>query len=240
VVLIAAGQVAGAQTIFNPAPSRIFGQAVLQQTGLLTAIAPNLVEGREFNSPQGIAIDTSSNPPILYVVDTGNDRVLAWKNAFGFSKGDPADKVIGQRDLLSTAPQGPGADLSTGLNQPVAAAADSSGNLYVVDAGNNRILRYPAPFLQTGDLLAVDLILGQRDLNGRAPNAGQSAPGPNTLAFATSAGVYRAGLAFDASGNLWVSDAGNNRVLRFPASARATGAANASRVERRGRRCVRA
>ena len=225
-VSIAAGQVAGAQTIFNPAPSRIFGQAVLQQTGLLSAIAPNLVEGREFNSPQGLAIDASSNPPILYVVDTGNNRVLAWKNAFGFSKGDPADKVIGQRDFLSTVPQGPGADLSTGLNQPVAGAIDSTGNLYVVDAGNNRILRYPAPFSQTGDLLVVDLILGQQDLNGRAPNAGQSAPGPNTLAFATSAGVYRAGLAFDASGNVWVSDPGNNRVLRFPVSALRTSAAN--------------
>ena len=30
----ASGQVAGAQTVFNPAPSRIFGQAVPQQTGL--------------------------------------------------------------------------------------------------------------------------------------------------------------------------------------------------------------
>ena len=226
VALLAAGQVAGAQTIFNPAPSRIFGQAVLQQSGLLTAIAPNLVEGREFDAPQGIAIDTSATPPILYVADTGNNRVLAWKNAFGFSQGDPADKVIGQRDFLTTAPQGPGADLSTGLYQPVAAVTDSAGNLYVIDAGNNRILRFPAPFSQTGALLAVDLILGQKDLNGRAPNAGQSVPGPNTLAFATSAGIYRAGLGFDSSGNLWVSDPANNRVLRFPAAALGNGAAN--------------
>lgn len=223
---IAAGQVAGAQTIFNPAPSRIFGQAVLQQTGLLTATAANLVEGREFDSPQGIAIDASSNPPILYVVDTGNNRVLAWKNAFGFTKGDAADQVIGQRDFLTTAPQGPGADLSTGLYQPVAAVTDASGNLYVVDAGNNRILRYPVPFLQTGALLTVDLILGQADLNSRAPNAGQPAPGLNTFAFASSAGIYRSGLAFDSSGNLWVSDPANNRVLRFPSTVLGSGTAN--------------
>jgi uncharacterized protein (TIGR03437 family) len=222
----AAGQVAGAQTTFNPAPSRIFGQAVLQQTGLLTATAPNLVEGREFDSPQGIAIDASASPPILYVVDTGNNRVLAWKNAFGFAKGDPADKVIGQRDFLTTAPQGPGADISTGLYQPVAAATDKNGNLYVVDAGNNRILRYPAPFQQTGALLAVDLVLGQPDLNSRAPNSGRSSPAANTLAFATSAGVYRSGLAFDASASLWVSDPGNNRVLRFPSTVLASGAGN--------------
>lgn len=223
---VAAGQVAGAQTIFNPAPSRIFGQAVLQQTGLLTAIAPNLVEGREFNAPQGIAVDTSANPAILYVVDTGNNRVLAWKNALGFTNGSTADLVIGQRDLLSTAPEGPGADLSTGLNQPVAAATDSAGNLYVVDAGNNRILRYPAPFAQTGALLTVNLILGQADLNGRAPNAGQSTASANAFAFTTSAGVFRSGLAFDASGNLWVSDPANNRVLRIPATSIGPGAAN--------------
>jgi len=223
---VAAGLVAGAQTIFNPAPSRIFGQAVLQQTGLLSAIAPNLVEGREFNAPQGIAVDLSANPPTLYIVDTGNNRVLAWKNAFGFSKGDRADLVIGQRDLLSTAPEGPGADLSTGLNQPVAAATDGAGNLYVVDAGNNRILRYPAPFAQTGALLTVDLILGQADLNGHAPNAGHLAAAANTFAFTTGAGVFRSGLALDAAGNLWVSDAANNRVLRIPSAALGPGAAN--------------
>jgi uncharacterized protein (TIGR03437 family) len=223
---LAAGQVAEAQTIFNPAPSRIFGQAVLQQIGLLTATAPNLVEGRELNSPQALAIDTSSSPPILYVADTGNNRVLAWQNAFSFSRGDPASKVIGQRDFLTTAAQGPGSDLSTGLFQPVAVATDSSGNLYVVDAGNNRILRYPAPFAQTGDLLTVDLVLGQKDLNGRSPNNGQSAPSAKAFAFATGAGIFRAGLTFGPQGNLWVSDPANNRVLRFPAGALQTGATN--------------
>ena len=113
-------QLLEAQTIFNPAPSRIVGQAVLQQQGVLTATAPNLVEGREFNNPQAVAVDASANPSILYVADFGNNRVLAWKNASAFTKGDFADKVIGQRDLLSTAAEGPGADLSTGLSSPVA------------------------------------------------------------------------------------------------------------------------
>lgn len=224
--LLAAGQAADAQTIFNPAPSRIFGQAVLQQQGILTATAPNLVEGREFSGPQAVAVDTSVSPPILYVADTGNNRVLAWKNAPGFATGAFADKVIGQRDFLTTAAQGPGADLSTGLFYPVALAVDASGNLYVIDAGNNRILRYPAPFMQTGDLPTVDLVIGQADLNSRAPNAGQSAPSANTLAFSTSAGTFRAGLASDSLGNLWVSDPGNNRVLRFPVATLGSGATN--------------
>src|SRR5271167_4191725 len=112
-------------TVFNPAPSRIVGQALLQQQGVLTATAPNLVEGREFNNPQSVAIDASVNPPILYVADFGNNRVLAWKNASAFTKGNYADLVIGQRDFISTAPQGPGAGLSTGLASPVALTVDA-------------------------------------------------------------------------------------------------------------------
>ncbi len=219
-------QLLEAQTIFNPAPSRIVGQAVLQQQGVLTAIAPNLVEGREFNNPQAIAVDATANPPILYVADFGNNRVLAWKNASAFTKGDFADLVIGQRDFLSTGPEGPNADLSTGLSSPVALAVDSAGNLYVADAGNNRVLRYPRPFTQTGALLAVDLVIGQADLSGNSLNAGSAGPTASGLAFTSGSSVFRAGLAFDAQGNLWLSDPGNNRVLRFPVSELGPGASN--------------
>jgi uncharacterized protein (TIGR03437 family) len=225
-LLLAVVQLLEAQIIFNPAPSRIVGQAVLQQQGALTAIAPNLVEGREFNDPQAVALDTSVTPPILYVADFGNNRVLAWKNAAKFTKGDYADLVIGQRDLLSTSPEGPAADLSTGLSSPVGLGVDAKGNLYVMDAGNNRVLRYPQPFRQTSDLLGVDLIVGQPDLNSYAANGGQSVPTANTLALANGGGVFHAGLAFDAQGNLWVSDPGNNRVLQYPASELASGAPN--------------
>ena len=229
-VLVAAVQCLESQTVFNPLPSRIFGQAVLQQQGVLTANAVNLVEGREFVAPQAVAIDTSVSPPILYVVDAGNNRVLAWKNASAFTTGAPmADLVIGQRDFLSTSGQGPAvstSNLSTGLFEPVGLTVDKSGNLYVVDAGNNRVLRYPAPFSQTGALLQADLIIGQKNTNGGAPNEGQTLPSQKTLALSTSAGPLRAGITFDAQGNLWVSDPGNNRVLRFPAASIGSGAAN--------------
>src|SRR5579884_1455495 len=152
-VLAATAHVLSAQTTFATFPSRIVGQPFLQQTGVLTSIAPNLVEGREFFSPQAMAVDTSTNPPILYVADTGNNRVLAWKNATGFQKGDFADLVIGQRDLYSTSAQGPGTPLSTGLAQPSGLAVDKNGNLYVADSANNRIVRYPKPFQQTSQLL---------------------------------------------------------------------------------------
>jgi len=229
-IFMFAAQLASAQTtppstIFNPVPSRIVGQAILQQSGILTATATNLVEGRELNHPLGITLDTSVSPPILYVADFGNNRVLAWKNAFGFTKGDMADKVIGQRDFISTSGQGPGTNLTSGLFGPTGIVVDRKGALYVIDTGNNRILRYPAPFSQTGDLLQVDLIIGQKDFNGRSPNEGNAAPSEKTLAF-NNGSFFQAGLAFDSAGNLWVTDPIDNRVLRFPVTALGSGAPN--------------
>jgi hypothetical protein len=77
--------------------------------------------------------------------------------------------VIGQRDFYSTLPQGPSqttSNLSTGLFAPVGLTVDGRGNLYVIDAANNRVLCYPTPFTQTGDLIPVDLVIGQRSVSG--------------------------------------------------------------------------
>lgn len=204
---------------YNSLPTRTVGHA--RQTPVTTT-SPNFLEGREMFSPQGIAADTSTNPPILYVADTGNNRVLAWRNPSAAEKGAFADRVIGQRDFLTTLPQGPESAnielrIAGGFNAPTGVAVDRSGNLYVADSGNNRVVRYPKPFEQTSEILQADLVIGQRSVTqGRQANQGI---GPDADSLALSAGSpYRVGLAFDASSNLWVSDPGNNRVLRFPAA----------------------
>jgi hypothetical protein len=96
----------------------------------------------------------------------------------------------------------------------------------VVDTGNNRILRYPRPFGQSSDVPAVDLVIGQPDLSSFLPNQGLPGATATGLALARSGSVFRAGLALDAQGNLWASDPGNNRVLRFPVSELGAGATN--------------
>jgi sugar lactone lactonase YvrE len=193
--------------------------------------SPNLVEGRELYAPQAVALDNSVSPPILYVSDYVNNRVLAWKNAATFTTGQKADLAIGQPDLDTTFPQGPSAvaqnssTYTTGLTRPSGLAVDGNGNLYVVDAGNNRVLRYPKPFAQTGQFPEPDLWIGQATVGGYGANypGGTSTPTAQGLLLSNGSTVLTSSLAFDSSGNLWVLDTGNARVIRFNASSLSSG-----------------
>ncbi|HYW46725.1 MAG TPA: hypothetical protein VE959_27915 [Bryobacteraceae bacterium] len=205
----------------NTTPSRVVGHPLAEQNSI-TSVSPNLVEGRELFAPQGIALDTSVTPPILYIADTFNNRVLAWQNAAAFGNGQIADLVIGQgtsgtgQDFYHTLLLGPATAFTSGLALPTGLAV-SNGDLYIADSGNNRILRFRKPFANAGNLFP-DLYIGQPSLNARAVNyTGQvDAKGLNLQGFQVA-------LAFDGSGNLWLSDAGNARVLRFAAADLAAG-----------------
>jgi uncharacterized protein (TIGR03437 family) len=210
----------------NSTPSKAVGQPKLfPLSNITTYLAPNLVEGRELNFPFGLAIDTSVSPPIIYVSDFGNNRILAWKNATGFTNGQPADLIIGQTDPYSTAALGPGSTSpATGMFGPTGLAVDKNGNLYVADSGNNRILRFPQPFNQTSQRITPDLVLGQPSFSSRNPNyTGAVSATGISLASANGSSVLTAGIAIDASGNLWFTDAGNRRVLEYQASDIANG-----------------
>jgi len=160
----------------------------------------------------------------MYVADFGNNRVLAWRNPASLTRGNQADLVIGQRDFFSNPTEGPGHDLSSGLTLPSSVAVDSAGNLYVLDDGNNRIVRYPNPFNQTVSPLTIDLVIGQKtQSSGNSANENNTTPSNKTLSFSPAGAFLRTGIALDSQGNLWVTDAGNNRVLRFPVSQLAAG-----------------
>ena len=202
----------------NTIPSRVLGH-VTNEGNTISSSSPNLVVGREFWAPYGIAEDTSVSPPILYVSDSFNNRVLAWKNANAFNNGQQADLVIGQKDFNSTFPQGPGQTFASGLSTPCGIAVDAKGNLYVMDSGNNRILRYPKPFSQQSGSIFPDLWIGQANQNSNAANyTGQVSSQGLALNI-----LGRGNIAFDGSGNLWVTDIGNYRVLEFKASDLANG-----------------
>lgn len=210
------------QLQLNQVPSRVIGQPSL------TASAPNLVEGKELNSPVGVAVDTSTTPARFYVADTGNNRVLGWQDAQGFQNGSQANLVIGQKDFYSTSPSGAGTDFVSGLFRPTGVAVDSSGNLFVVDSGNNRVVRYARPFSQQ-DVVLADMVIGQTRLSDRAANQGSTTPTERTISTNPnnstncSACLYST-ITFDGSGNLWLTDTGNNRILRYPAAVIASNA----------------
>ena len=82
-------------------------------------------------------------------------------------------------------------------------AMDASGNLYVVDYNDNRVLRYAPPFVTN---MNATQVIGQPDfVSNTANNGGASASSFNGPGYA----------AVDSAGNLYVSDFGNNRVLEY-------------------------
>ena len=222
-VTLPAGQL-DAQTLLTPTPfgglpARIVGQASLN--AVQYSSSPNLVEGREFWSPLGIALDASTGG--LYVSDTMNNRVLGWRNAASFSNGAYADIVVGQPAgtfaLSTTNAEGPccNSQQTRGLHWPTGLVVDGQGNLYVVDAGNNRILRYPTPFAAGSPGMNPDIVIGQPDFNSYSANQGGGAtPSASGISPLVSNSPLAQALVFDASGNLWYADTGNHRVLRFP------------------------
>ena len=91
--------------------------------------------------------------------------VAIFTTAFASTSDQIADRVLGQIGLSQNTLNfgGPGA-----LNGPSGAAADSHGNLYVVDQGNNRVLGFAsaASFVNGA---SADLVIGQADFYSNRP-----------------------------------------------------------------------
>jgi sugar lactone lactonase YvrE len=171
------------------------GQAASLVLGQSSFITNNTVATpTEENLPNALAFDASGN---LWVADQNNNRVLEYKAPF--STHEAATLVIGQSSFTGSGT----ATTSTGLSGPTGLAFDSSHNLWVVDMGNSRVLEYETPF-STGE--ASTLVIGQASFT----SSDYSTTNSTNLSYAT-------GLAFDSSGNLWVADQGNDRVVEYKA-----------------------
>ena len=80
-IVVSFGSLLLAQALFQK-PVKVLGDPNFIGTAsnplAFDTVGPNWVEGQEFSNPSGIALDTSVSPPILYVADTGNNRVEQW------------------------------------------------------------------------------------------------------------------------------------------------------------------
>jgi sugar lactone lactonase YvrE len=142
-------------------------------------------------SAGGVALDQSGN---LWVSDFYSNRILRFSPPF--INGMNANLVIGQANFTSSAPS----TVQTGLSNPKYFVSDPSGNLWVSDQDNNRVVMFAPPF---SNGMAAKLVLGQSTFTASARATSQGGlSGP-------------AGIAFDSSGNLWVADHNNNRTLMF-------------------------
>ncbi len=192
----------------------------------------------------GEVIDPNSG--MLYVWDPGDNRILGLSTNdlsvtdTGQDQDYTASIVLGQLDFYHTGcnhdsnwqnfPTPPAASATclcgtvwaeqSPLEERTIAnmAVDKSGNLYVPDYWNNRIMRYNAPITSTEP---ASNFWGQPDFFSNAPNnmGGNTSGSPsaqNLYLSHTFLPTYASGVATDNWGNLWVADAMNNRVLRFP------------------------
>ena len=176
-----------------------------------TANNPSL-SATSLDSPFYLSFDSSGN---LWVEDFSNNRVLMYPKASLGTNGAAATIVLGQPDLTHNS----GGISATSLDFPRGLAFDSSGNLWVADHNNNRVLMYPKASLGTNGAAAT-VELGQPS-GGTAFTTGTA----NTGGVSATSLNGPLGLTFDSSGNLWVSDYSNSRVLMYPKANLVTGGA---------------
>lgn len=168
---------------------------VTTATGFISTVAGTGVPGSSGDggaatnarlfSPVDIAIDGSNN---FYIADQLNQRIRKVTAATGF-----ISTVAGTGTLGSSGDGG--SATSARLNFPTAVVLDGGGNLYIADAGNNRIRKVTA---------ATNII---------STVAGTGVPGSSgDGGAATSARLFLPSGLFMSGGNLYIADASNNRI----------------------------
>jgi hypothetical protein len=178
------------------------GPLVALMPGIISTVAGNGVAGytgnggaatgAEMNSPQRIAVDNAGN---IYIADQLNNVIRKVTASTGYIS------TVAGTGTASYSGDGGAATAAT-LNNPVAIALDTAGNLYITDQLNNRIREVSAA---TGIITTV------------AGNGSQGYSGDGGAA--TSAELYTPYYTVvDPAGNLDIVDGYNCRIRRVTIS----------------------
>src|ERR1051326_7075477 len=143
------------------------------------------------NDPSGIAVDRSGN---IYIADNSSHRVRKLS-------GGTISTIAGTGIAGFSGDGGPAT--SAQVYNPTHLAIDAAGNIYVADYINNRIRK-----INTAGTITTVAGSGPNSQGGYSGDGGP----------ATSAQFNKiAGVAIDAAGNLYIADAGNDRVRKVDA-----------------------
>ncbi|MGO9959092.1 MAG: hypothetical protein ACLP50_24520, partial [Solirubrobacteraceae bacterium] len=163
--------------------------SIVAGDGQSGAPAPGPATSSELGSPSSVAVDAAGN---LYIADAGNDVV---------ERATPEGILSVVAGYTPSGGPSPGPATSSDLSLPLGVAADSTGNLYIADTGNDVVERVtPAGVLS---------IVAGVPLQSGAPT-----PGP---AASSDLGAPAA-VAVDGAGNLYIADTGNDVVEKVTAS----------------------
>ena len=187
----------------------------LDPSGAVTTVAGNQALGQGFSgdggsatqaqldAPSGVAVDEAGN---LYIADTGNGVIRE------VSTGGQISTVAGSFTVSPAFSGDKGPATAAGLNRPRGVAVDQGFNLYIADSANDavRVVCSVSSGCQNG---ALSMTSGEiATLAGTGASAGFAGDG----SAATSALLnLPTDVAVDASGNVDVTDAGNDRIRQI-------------------------
>jgi DNA-binding beta-propeller fold protein YncE len=170
------------------------------------------VEEGELSAPGGIAVDAEG---VVYVAEQGNDRISVFNQQGRFVRtfGKDVDRLndgTGYEVCTQNCKQGEPGSGPGELGGPAGLAVDRDGLLWVVDAVNNRVSVYT----RQGEFLHAFGKGVNRILGGRTDRcSSRCGPGVRSGEAGALGGAVSVGL--DAAGNVYVSEAENNRVSVF-------------------------
>jgi len=173
-------------------PEIAFGQINLSTTA---ANQGNLLPGQStLSNPQGIYVDKKGT---LWVSEEKNNRVVWYQNASSVTSSGPlASGVLGQADFISTTLVGG----NNAFYSPVDLTVNElTGDLWVVDQGGSRVMRFTGPQQKASGI--SDVVLGQ-------PGYGTPVPGTSSSLMDTPFAMR-----FTPDGGIFVADSNNNRVV---------------------------
>ena len=164
--------------------------------GIISTVAGNGIPG--FSGDGGVATSAQLFGPYAVAVDMSGNLFIADRYNYRIRKVTPGgviSTVAGNGAQGFSGDGGPA--ISAQLFSPYAVAVDAAGNLFIADAGNNRIRKVTAAGI-------ISTVAG----NGTGGYRGDGGP-------ATSAELYYpSSVAVDAAGNLFIADRDNNRIRK--------------------------